>query len=186
MKQAFEAPEAQPPLGTLAAVTGGTVEVNMWTPAQWTPFPTGPGSNNYLTPGQQWILDASGIMTLVSGTVAMTARLGTSATPASNLIFGAASGAATGTAATAQPWILRGLITVRAVGLPGANSTLHGRFRLDCPAAFQAAGNAGSILFGGTITTGDVSIAQGLAFSFTPSVSTTSFTTEQISWRSIG
>ena len=180
MKQLFEAPEAQAPLASLAAVTGGTVEVNLFSPSQWSPI-----AANYASPGQQWIIDASGIMTLVSGTVAMTGRIGTSATPASNTIIGAASSAATGTAATAQPWILRGLITIRTLGLPGANSTLVGRFRLDCPAAFQGAGVAGSILFGGTATI-DLSIAQGLAISFTPSVSTTSFTPEQISWRSIG
>ena len=180
MRQLFEAPEALPPRASLAAVTGGTVEVNLFSPSQWTPV-----AANYMIEGQQWILDASGVMTLVSGTVAMTARMGTSATPASNTIIGAASGAATGTAATAQPWILRGLITVQKIGLPGANSTLVGRFRIDCPAAFQAAGFAGSILFGGSCTF-DASLAQGVAISFTPSVSTTSFTVEQISHRSIG
>lgn len=186
MKQTFETIEAQPPLGTLAAVTGGTVEINMWSPTQWTPFPVGPGANNYLTPGQQWILDATGVMTDVSGTCAFTARIGTSATVGSNLILGAASGTPTMTAATAQPWMLRGLFTVRAVGLPGANSTVHFRGIMLCPLAFQAAGSAGGVLFGGTATTADLSIAQGLAISFTPSVSTTSFTPEQISWRSVG
>lgn len=188
MKQTFEAPEAQPNLAALAAVTGVSAETNLWTPNQWTPFAVGPGANAYLTPGMVYELQAWGVCTYPAttpGTTAFTARFGTSATPASNTIIGAASAAVQGTTQTAVPWQLIGNFIVRTVGLPGANSTVWFRGCWTCPLALQAAGSAGGVIFGGTATV-DVSIAQALAISVTPSVTGQSFTPEMISWRSIG
>lgn len=182
MKTTFEAPEAIALPAALAAVTGGTVEVNLWSPSLWTPILA-----QYATVPQQYVLTASGVLTLpvtTPGTTAFTARLGTSAAPASNTIIGAASAAAQGTTQTAVPWWMDGLLTVRALGLPGANSTVHFRAMFHCPLGYQAAGVSGAVLIGGTATV-DLSIAQGLAVSVTPSVSGQSFTVEQISWRSL-
>jgi hypothetical protein len=188
MKSLFEAPEAQPNLAALAAVTGGTSEVNLWTPAQWTPLPSGPGSNNYVTAGQLWELQSFGVCTYPAttpGTTAFTARVGTSGTPASNTILGAASSAVQGTTQTGVHWFLNGNWYARTIGLPGANSTTYGKFVWTCPLALQAAGSQGGVLFGGTATV-DLSIANGIAISVTPSVAGQSFTPEMISWRSIG
>jgi hypothetical protein len=187
MKSIFDGIEAQPPLAALAAITGGTSEVNLWTPNQWTSFPLGPGANNYVTAGQQWLLEATGICTYAAtpGTTAFTARIGTSATPGSNTILGAASAAVAGTTQTAVLWTLKGLLTVRTIGLPGANSTVYFAGEFHCPLAHQAAGSAGGVLFGGAATV-DLSIANALAISITPSVTTQSFTPQQISWTSRG
>lgn len=188
-KQLFDAFEAQPPRAALTPITGGTAEVNLWTPNQWTPFPVGAGANNYLTEGQQWILQASGICTYAAtpGTSAFTARVGTSATPATNTILGAASAAVQGTTAAAGTlWWLDGICTVRTVGLPGANSVLYFVGKFHCPLAHQAAGSAGGVLFGGVSAGVDISIANALAISVTPSVTTQSFTPQQISWISRG
>jgi hypothetical protein len=187
MKSIFDALEAQPPLAALTPITGGTSEVNLWTPNQWTPFPVGPGANNYLTPGQQWYLNASGICTYPAtpGTTAFTARVGTSGTPASNTILGAASAAVAGTTQAGVLWTLQGILTVRTIGLPGANSTVYFVGEFHCPLAHQAAGSAGGVLFGGAATV-DLSIANALALSVTPSVTGQSFTPQQISWISRG
>lgn len=183
MKQTFEAPEAYPPLANLAAVTGVTAETNLWTPAQWTPIPA-----NYASAGQQWIIDAFGVLTYPSstpGTTAFTARIGTSSTPSSNTILGAASTAAAGTTQTGVQWQLKGLLTIRTVGLPGANSTVIFQGHFECPLGLQAAGSSGGVIFGGTATV-DLSVAQGLAISVTPSVTGQSFTPQMIAWRSLG
>jgi hypothetical protein len=188
LKSIFDATEAQPPLAALAAVTGGTVEVNLWTPNQWTPLPVGPGANNYLTAGQQWYLNATGVCTYPAttpGTTAFTARVGTSATVGSNTILGAASAAVQGTTQTAVLWTLQGILTVRTIGLPGANSTVYFAGEFHAPLAHQAAGSAGGVLFGGAATV-DLSIANGLAISITPSVAGQSFQVQQISWISRG
>lgn len=188
MKSVFDAPEAQPPLAALTPITGGTAEVNLWTPNQWTPFPVGPGANNYLTAGQQWELRASGICTYAAtpGTTAFTARIGTSATVGSNTIAGAASAAVAGTTQTGVLWYLDGLLTVRSIGLPGANSILYFVGKFHCPLAHQAAGSAGGVLFGGVTAGVDLSIANALAISITPSVATQSFTPQQVAWFSRG
>lgn len=188
MKSVFDALEAQPPLTALTAITGGTSEVNLWTPNQWTPLPVGPGANNYLTVGQQWYLNATGVCTYPAtpGTTAFTARIGTSATPASNTILGAASAAVAGTAQTGVLWTLQGILTVRSIGLPGANSILYFVGEFHCPLGNQAAGSAGGVLFGGVSAGVDLSIANGLAISITPSVTGQSFQPQQISWISRG
>lgn len=188
MKNLFDALEAQPPLAALGAITGGTSEVNLWTPNQWTPLPVGPGANNYCTPGQQWVLQASGICTYAAtpGTTAFTARIGTSATPGSNTIAGAASATVTGTTASAVLWWLDGLLTIRSVALPGANAIVYFAGKFHCPLAHQAAGSAGGVLFGGVTAGVDLSIANALAISFTPSVTTQSFQPQQVSWFSKG
>lgn len=183
MRQKFEAPEAIPPLASLAAVTGGTAEVNLWSPSIWTPI----AGSNYAEPGMQFIVEAYGVCTYPAttpGTTAFTARIGTSATPATNTILGAASSAAAGTTQTGVPWHLSGLLTVRTLGLPGANSTVYFRATWECPLGLQAAGVAGQVIFGGTATV-DLSVAQALAISVTPSVTGQSFTVDQISWRSL-
>lgn len=187
MKSLFEAPEANPNLANLAAVTGGTAEVNLWSPAQWTPLPSGPGSNNYVTPGQVWELQSFGVCTYAAtpGTTIFTSRVGTSATPASNTILGAASAAVAGTTQTGVSWFLNGNWYARTLGLPGANSAVYGKFIWTSPLSLQAAGSQGGVIFGGTATV-DLSIANGVAISVTPSVTTQSFTPEMISWRSIG
>jgi hypothetical protein len=188
MKSLFDALEAQPPLAALTPITGGTSEVNLWTPNQWTPLPVGPGANNYVTAGQQWLLQASGIMTYAAtpGTTAFTARIGTSATPGSNTIAGAASAAVAGTTQAGVLWELDGLLTIRSIGLPGANSIVYFLGKFHCPLGNQAAGSAGGVLFGGVTAGVDLSIANALAISVTPSVTTQSFTPQQISWASRG
>lgn len=189
MKSMFEAPEANPNLANLAAVTGGTAEVNLWNPVQWTPLPSGPGSNNYVTAGQVWELQSFGTViypVTTPGTTAFTARVGTSATVGSNTIMGAASAANQATTQTGGvSWFLNGNWYARTIGLPGANSTVYGKFVWTCPLGLQAAGSQGGVIFGGTATV-DLSIANGVAISVTPSVTGQSFTPEMISWRSIG
>jgi hypothetical protein len=182
MRQKFEAPEALPPFASLAAITGGTAEVNLFSPSIYTPIPAG-----YAEPGMQWILEAYGVCTYPAttpGTTAFTARIGASATPASNVICGAASAAAQGTTQTGVQWHISGLVTCRSVGLPGANSVMHGRFTWECPLALQAAGVSGQVIFGGSATV-DLSVAQAVAISLTPSVTGQSFTVDELSFRSL-
>lgn len=174
-RQQFQQPEALAPLVSGAAITGGTVEVNLWTPAQYSPIP-----QNYAQPGMQWELVAGGVMTTAAtpGTLIVTPRFGTSATPASNTTAGASFSAQTLAASlTAADWLLRCTVTCRAIGLPGANSTfvVNGCMWVHASPV---------ITFGGTVATIDASIAQALAISITPSVTTQSWTVQQIDWSS--
>lgn len=175
MRQIFEAPEAASPLTSLAAVTGGTAEVNVYTPAQYSPIPA-----NYATPGMQWMIDVMGLYTAPAttpGTLTVTPRIGTSGTPASNTTLGASTAVAV-TTQTNVPFWVRGVLTCRTIGLPGANSTFIFTGMLTSPLLVAA-----GIGFGGTVATVDASIAQAFALSFTPSVTGQSFTVQHTSWR---
>jgi hypothetical protein len=175
MKSQFEAPEARPLPTSLSPITGGTSEVNLWTPALYTPIPAA-----YADPNMQWVLEAGGVYTAPAtpGTLIVTARFGTSATPASNTTGGATIAAVALGVIAAQPFLIRALITCRLVSLAGANSTFI------CNGAFFGGPNI-VVPFGGTVASIDSSAASALAISVTPSVTGQSYTVQQISWRSL-
>lgn len=184
MKQVFDGLEAVPPAGGLAAVTGVSAETNLWTPTLWTPL-----AAQYATAPQKFELEAWGIATApvtTPGTLALTARIGTSATPASNTILGAASTATQLTTQTNLPWFLKGTLTIRSIGIPGANSTVHFQGCFWSPVLIAAA-TAPCIMFGSTTAAAsvDLSIAQALAISVTPSVTGQSYQPHHIAWRSL-
>lgn len=173
-RQWFDGLETQPPTLNLTAITGVTVETALWPAATWSPFPAG-----YPSSGQQWLLEAAGIATAPAttpGTLIITPRVGTST---AGITLGASTAVALATQ-TAVPWYMRVLLTVRTIGLPGANSAVvaHGMFTSPL---LVAAG----IGFGGTVATADLSVASGLFIGVTPSVVGQSFTPQQISWRSL-
>lgn len=174
-RQQFEQPEALPLPTSLSPITGGTSEVNLWTPATYTPIPAG-----YAAPSMQWVVEAGGVYTAPAtpGTLIVTARIGTSATPASNTTGGATIAAVALGVIAAQPFLIRALVTCRLIALAGGGSTFI------VNGAFYGGPNI-VVPFGGTVATVDASIAQALAISVTPSVTGQSYTVQQISWRSL-
>lgn len=179
-KQQFEQPEAKPILASRAAVTGGAVEVNVVIPLD-TPIAAG-----YVDPAMKYMLDVWGTViypVTTPGTTVFTARVGTSATPATNTIAGAASAAVQATTQTGGvPFYLRAMLTVRsATNISGANTVLYVRCAWFSPLSLQAAGSAGGVLFGGTASV-DTTVAQAVCVSVTPSVSGQSFAVEDVSW----
>jgi hypothetical protein len=68
-------------------------------------------------------------------------------------------------------WFLEFLAVVRAVGAPGANSSIVGNGFFTCLGAIATVGNAVSSPFGGTVlATADASLGGGIAISKTLSV----------------
>lgn len=154
-------------------------EVNLWTlPSTW----SGIGVND-MRAGKVYEVSFGGIWTFSAGTVVFTGRMGTSATPASNIIMGAASNTQTPTAATAAPFYGEMKVIVRALGVAAGGASVWGTGEVACG---QANADATlTFLFGGAATTIDNTIAQGLVVSVTfGSSAAQSFTTEWVVMRS--
>ena len=110
-----------------------------------------------------------------SGTLIINARVGTSATPASNTTVATSNTQTVVPSITTAGFILRSYLVYRSIGLPGANSTVvcYG-FWTSSGAAATAASET-SVNWGSTATASvDASIAQNfeidVTFSVAPSV----------------
>lgn len=157
---------ADPPLANLTAVTA-TAETALWSAAQYTPIPA-----NDARPGKIYHVTAGGIMSFAAtGTLIITPRWGL--TVGAGVSMGASVVALTTPGATtAHPWLLDFYAVVRAVGAPGANSTVVGTgvFATGIPSAGSLPATQP---FGGTPATVDVSIATGITIGWTLSVAGT-------------
>jgi hypothetical protein len=159
------------PPASHAAVASTTAETNLWNPALWAYIPAFDPK-----PGKAYILRCGGIVsTTGTPTLQFTPRLGTSATPASNLTLGASTAVTLGSGISNRTWFAEFVLGFRQVGIAAAGATCTGSgfVVLD-----NGAGVAGlSIGMGSAVpTTADHTIAQGLVLSATWSASSASNT----------
>lgn len=171
-----DAPYNDPPIANLTAVTA-TSETGLWTTGQFANIPA-----NDARAGKIYRLTATGIVsTGASGTLTITPRIGTST---GGVTLGASGAQTVPVSLTNVAWEMSGLLTIRTVGAPGANSTaiFGGSFRAD--GAIATAGNAFVVAFGGTSATFDASVQQGLFLGWTLSVAG-SCTPQQVLWQSV-
>ena len=172
--QAVPAPGNSEPQTAPSAATGGTSEVNLYTPATTSgnDFALIPQPGAFRAP-QAWLISASGVITSSGGgqTNAMTARIGTSGTPSSNASLGATGAVALGSTITNALWTYVGFMQVTATGT-GSNgkATGWGVYTV----SQQAAGSASTAaigMHGNTTASFDSTIQQGYVLSGTPSAS---------------
>ena len=110
-----------------------------------------------------------------SGTLIVTARIGTSSTPASNTTVAASPAQTVVPSITTGGFILRAYLVFRSIGLPGANSTCVAYGNFSSQGAIATAASETAVYFGNTVTVSvDTSIAQNfevdVTFSIAPSV----------------
>ncbi len=163
------------PVVAPAAVTGGTVEVNLYTPgtgtnASWALLPVGT-----IRAAQTFHVRASGVFTtsLASQTLLFTSRIGTSGTPATNVSVGATGALLPSGSAgiTAGLWDYSAVLVVRSVGTAGT-MLCTSRINLSTtapPITGTVTGMAGNLV--GTV---DTTIQQGFVLSMTPSAAAVS------------
>lgn len=162
-RQYFADMLAEPPTANLTAVVA-VVETGLWNVAQYTPIQGGDARDRKV-----YEITAGGIVsTAATGTLTITPRFGTTT---GGLSLGA-SGAQTVPASLANvAWELKFRLIVRAVGAPGANSTIVGTGSYSMPGTLATAGSGMNVNFGGTIvTTADLSVASGIFIGWTLSV----------------
>jgi hypothetical protein len=157
------------PVNAPSAVTGVTAETNLYTPAtttnaDWALIPQG----GFRSP-QAWLVLASGIITSSAGsqTCAFTSRIGTSATPATNVSLGATGLIALGSTITNALWTYQAQMTIRSAGTSGSAVATA-----ELVVSQQAAGSVtsvGTALSGNTTATIDTTLQQGYVVSVTPS-----------------
>src|SRR6478735_250518 len=176
-RQGFmDAPLDAPPTNFTALATF-TAEANLWTPALWTPV------NAFdMRAGKMYKCSGGGIMqsaTAVSWT--FTPRFGVSATPSSNITFGASAAVpTTGTVPASSPWYFEFTWVVSSLGLAASGCTATGNGFVVVPST--AILNGIVIPMGGAVpTTLDHTTNQGFILSATcgASASTNSL---QVNW----
>lgn len=183
-RQTFSSISAEPPPAAFAAVGASSVaEANLWTLiGNWSPIPA-----NDMQAGKTYKVCCGGLLTTdLTPTVGWTGRIGTSATPGSNTIFGAVSTlVATGSGLTAVPWYAELTVIVRSIGVAASGAALWGTGWSVIGNAATAAAQAN--VFGGAATSVDNTVAQGLMISITfgTSHASNAFTTEWVNMRSM-
>lgn len=165
---------AEFPPASHTPVTASATRTNLWVPALWTPI-----SAFDLKAGRSWILRCGGVFTTTAtqGTITFNPTFGQSATPASNIAFGA-SNAITWTASlTGQAWFAEFVFGVRQIGIAAAGATITGNGFVTIKGAAAAVSQVADM--GGTvITTADHSTAQGVCLDVTLSVASQSITAQ--------
>lgn len=169
---------------SFAAVGGtSTAEANLWTlPAVWSGIPAGD-----MRAGKVYRVECGGITsTVTTPTVVWTGRVGTSATPASNISLGGSTAVASGSGLAAVPFYAKLTMVVRALGIAAAGATCAGHGMAVLGNAAAAAAQVA--VFGGTVPTNiDQTIGQGLMISITFGTSNAgnTFTTQWVAMRSM-
>jgi hypothetical protein len=116
------------------------------------------------------------VTTGTAGTLTLTARIGTNATPASNTQIAISPVQNYVPSITTAPFLLRFYLVVRSIGLTGANSTVVGYGNWSSGGAVATASSETAVDIGtvGAAVSVDFSIAQslgmGVTFSVAPSV----------------
>lgn len=146
--------------------------------AAFTPLPP----NGTLAP-EAFRIAMSGNMTTSTspGNLTITPRMGTTS---SGITLGASIATALTASITGAFWYLIGDITIRSVGAPGANSVAIGLFHF--AGTIVAGSGAVSLnqIFGHTPASYDSSLASGLYFGLTHTVTTVTYTPRQVHWMS--
>jgi|SRR5215472_1082755 len=159
------------PIGSAYTTITATVETIL-IPLAFTPI-------NAMEPraGKVYELIVGGTVTTgASGTLTITPRIGTNATPASNTSIGASAAQTVVPSITTAPFLLRYYLVVRSIGLTGANSTVVGYGNWTSGGAIATASSETAVDIGtvGAAVSVDFSIAQalgmGVTFSIAPSV----------------
>jgi hypothetical protein len=161
------------PVVAPSATTGVTSETNLYTPATTTNAGWALIPMNTLRSPQALFVIACGIITSSAGsqTVAVTSRIGTSATPSSNASLGATGAVALGSTITNALWVYNAFATVRALG---SGTTATAVAHAEITISQQASGSATTAaigMSGNTSATFDSTIQQGWVISVTPSAS---------------
>jgi hypothetical protein len=166
-----------------AAVNTFTAEANLWTlPNIWTPIPLG-----NMRAGSMFECRGGGLYTTAATgpTVVFSGRVGTSATPASNVLLGSSATVTPGNAVSAQPWMFIWTFVINRLGLATAGAQAVGHGFVDY---WIAATSNNSVIMGGTVAaTVDNTIANGFMLSMTCSTSSASnsFTTQWVALRQL-
>jgi hypothetical protein len=161
-RQYFSEVVIDPPTANLAAITT-TALTSMWSVPQFTPIHAfdayrGVGKIYRLTAGGIWSTSAS----------ASTATISPFFGPTTAGVALGASGAQTLTASLpSTPWTLQFWLVVRAIGAPGANSTVVGTGVFNGAGLVATAASNNTILFGGAPATVDLSIETGICIGWT-------------------
>lgn len=175
---------ALPPAGTLANVASINGENAQWTTSLWTPI----NANATQAPQAYRIAAYYQVITSTSpASLTVNPRLGsvTAGSSSTGAIQMGASASITLTASITTNWYLTGDIVLRAVGLPGANSTAMGAFHL--MAKDTSSGNGTIVtnqLMGYTAASYDASIATGFVLGNANTVTTINYSTLGIVWSS--
>lgn len=165
--------------------------VNLWPQLIYTPIPL----NGNLAPQAYRLIVAAKITTVATpGNITFVPTMGATGawtTGGTAVAGGATLGNTAAIALTASItnafYYVIGDVTIRSVGVPGANTTAVGMFHLNSTQN-TAAGVAGpaatsaaySLLFGGTTASFDSTIASGLALGATHTVTTITHNVEQV------
>jgi hypothetical protein len=176
-RQYFSDVIIDPPLANLTAITS-TSETNWWNIPQFSPIHA---FDSYRGAGKIFRLSAGGIYSTstVAPTLILNYRVGTSATPGTNISLGVSVTQTLPASLTNEPWFLQAILVVRSIGAPGANSTVIGTANWQGGGAAATAGSGPQIAIGGTQASVDLSIESGLCISGTWSTTATNSITPQ-------
>lgn len=172
--------EALPPSDALAAGTMSATEQAMWAASTYTPLPAG----TQRSPVHYSLYASFQVTTTAtaSPTMTLTPRWGTAITDAT---LGADAQTALTISITTN-WILKGELTVRGTGGPGGtNARVYGTFFLHGKQGTTGNGATDvNHIFGFTAATGDSTIAKGLFMGIVSTITTPTWTVQQIRWGS--
>lgn len=170
MRQSFTGVDiADFPPASHTAVANTTTRTNLWVPSLWTPIAAYDPK-----PGKMYHLRCGGIIS-TTGTpqITINTTFGQSATPASNLALGAATGPWTLATLTNSPWWAEFILGFRQIGIAAAGATATGNGFI----CIGASGSQSWQALGGTVvTTADHTTAQGLVLDVTWSAASASNT----------
>lgn len=172
---------AYPNAADLTTKTSVSGEVGLLSAAEvalFTPLPP----NGTLAPEAFRVAITGNITTAATpGNLTITPRMGTTS---SGISLGASAAFALTASITGAFWYLIGDITLRSVGAPGANSVAIGLFHFVGTAVAGSGAVTYNQVFGHTPASYDSSVAGGLYFGLTHTVTTVTYTPRQVHWMS--
>lgn len=168
----FAGAYTEPPATSFTAVSSFTSETNLWTNIPiWSPIPL-----LQMRAGAIFECRGGGVYsTAATGpTFVFTARVGTSATPSSNITLGASATITTANAVSAKPWYFQFTFQIRALGVATSTAagTGNGIIFLGSSAAVDQVAGIGSTI----ASTIDNTVSNGFVLSCTCSTASASTT----------
>lgn len=150
------------PPSSFTAYNTSTTKTNLWTPAIWTPILA-----SDMKAGKMYRVNAGGtITTTATPTIIFDMMFGTSATPASNITFGASATVTLGTIPASSPFFVDFVFGIRSLGLAASGATGTGSGVVTVAGSATAASQ--SIVIGSAVpTTLDQTTAQGVVLAAT-------------------
>lgn len=177
----FTAPDVGDfPPSNQTAVSASATETNLWLVSRWTPI-----SALDMKAGKWYIVEFGGKFTSTGtqGLLTWTLRVGSSATPASNISLGASNVTAPPASLTNAPFMGRAIVGCRSLGIATGADTVAGTLWVTVQGA--AAATTVNYIAGGTVPTNiDSTVAQGIAVSLTISVASQSYQCDWVTIRS--